>query len=134
MSLQYCSNIVRRRSTKLCTMFGRLLHCYTVWIFGGFGPLTEFGQLQNLICIQVLHSPTVYCQRYCTVLEQRPSAKLRGMVLGMELWNFRRGRHLYSAGWPSRWASAHIRFSNTLCICHVGVVGNTAVGTPAFSS
>jgi len=30
------------------------------------------------------------------------------MVLGMELRNFRRGRHLYSAGRPSRWASAHI--------------------------
>ena len=26
----------------------------------------------------------------------------------MELRNFRRGRHLYSAGRPSRWASAHI--------------------------
>jgi len=29
----------------------------------------------------------------------------------MELRNFRRGRHLYSAGWPSRWASAHILVS-----------------------
>jgi len=31
-----------------------------------------------------------------------------GMVQGMELPNFRRARHLYSAGRPSRWASAHI--------------------------
>ena len=46
------------------------------------------------------------CQRYCMALEQRPSAKLCGV--GMELRNFRRGRHLYSAGRPSRWASAHI--------------------------
>jgi len=30
------------------------------------------------------------------------------MVQGMELRNFRRGRHRYSAGWPSRWALAHI--------------------------
>jgi len=38
------------------------------------------------------------------------SAKLCGVVglHGMELRNFRRGRHLYSAGRPSRWASAHI--------------------------
>jgi len=30
-----------------------------------------------------------------------------GVVQGIELRNFRRRRHLYSAGWPSRWASAH---------------------------
>jgi len=41
-------------------------------------------------------------------LEQWPSAKLCGMVQGMELWNFCRGRYLYLAGRPSRWASAHI--------------------------
>jgi len=34
--------------------------------------------------------------------------KLCGVVQGMELPNFRRGRHLYSAGRPSPWASAHI--------------------------
>ena len=45
---------------------------------------------------------------YCTALQQRASAKLWGVVQGMELENFRRGRHLYSAGRPSRWASAHI--------------------------
>jgi len=31
-----------------------------------------------------------------------------GIVHGVELWNFCRGCHLYSAGRPSRWASAHI--------------------------
>jgi len=30
------------------------------------------------------------------------------VVQGMELRNFRRRRHLYSAGRPSRWISAHI--------------------------
>ena len=41
-------------------------------------------------------------------VQQRASAKLCGAEQGMELRNFRRGRHLYSAGRPSRWASAHI--------------------------
>ena len=50
----------------------------------------------------------LYWQRYCTALEQWASAKVYGVVQGMELRNFRRGRHLYSAGRPSRWASAHI--------------------------
>ena len=36
-------------------------------------------------------------QRYCTALEQWTSAKLCGVAQGMELWNFRRWRHLYSA-------------------------------------
>ena len=39
---------------------------------------------------------------------KRASAKLCGEVQGMALRNFRSRRHLYSAGWPSRWASAHI--------------------------
>jgi len=53
----------------------------------------------------------LYLQRYCTAFQQRASAKLCGVgdvVQGMELWNFRRGRHLYSARRPSRWTSAHI--------------------------
>jgi len=50
----------------------------------------------------------LYWQRYCTALDQWASAKLCGVVQGMELRNFLRGRHLYSAGRPSRWASAHI--------------------------
>jgi len=37
--------------------------------------------------------------------------ELCGVVQGMEWRNFRRGRHLYSAGRPSRWESAHILFS-----------------------
>ena len=43
----------------------------------------------------------LYCQRYCRALEQQASAKICGVVQGMELQNFRRGLHLYSAG---RWS------------------------------
>jgi len=42
------------------------------------------------------------------LLDQRPSLKLCGVVQRIELRNFGRGRHLYSAGRPSCWASAHI--------------------------
>jgi len=65
-------------------------------IFGGSCPLMEFGQVQNSLCIQVLRSPILSC---CTALKQRASAKLCGI---------QQGHHLYSAGRPSRWASAHI--------------------------
>jgi len=41
-------------------------------------------------------------------LQQRVLAKLCDPVQGMELLKFRRGCHLYSAGQPSCFASAHI--------------------------
>ena len=42
----------------------------------------------------------LYWQRYYTALQQQASAKLCGVIQGMQLRNFRRGRHLYSAGRP----------------------------------
>ena len=39
-----------------CTIFGRLLGWYYIYIFGGSCPLTEFCQVQNLLCVQVLHA------------------------------------------------------------------------------
>jgi len=38
-------------------MLGCLLGCYTVYTFSGLLPLTEFRQVQNLLCVQVLRSP-----------------------------------------------------------------------------
>jgi len=61
----------------------------------------------------------LYWQRYCTALQQRASAKLCSVVEGMELQNFCRGRHLYSAGRPSRWSSANCDFS--VCMCNVQI-------------
>ena len=55
--LRYCTDVAQRRSTKLCTIFNRLLGWYTIYIFGGSYPLTEFYQVQNSLCVQVLHSP-----------------------------------------------------------------------------
>jgi len=47
--LRYCSDVANRRPTKLCTMFGRLLRWYDIYIyiFGGSCPLAEFRQVQN---------------------------------------------------------------------------------------
>jgi len=78
--------------------------------FNGFRVLASSLQRRRLTEVnQTLHDvwPSL-ALRLCTTLEQRPSAKLCGLVIEMELRNFRRGRHLYLAGRPSRWASAHI--------------------------
>ena len=59
----------------------------------------------------------LYWQHYytCTAVQQRAPGKLCGVVQGMELRNFSRGCHLYSAGRPSRWASAHGPHSSFNC-------------------
>jgi len=108
------SLLQRRRSTKstkLCTMFGRLLAWYTIHtLSGSLDPWRNFATCKihftSKCCV------LLYWQRYCTALQQRALAKLCGVVQGMELRNFRRGCHLYSAGRSSRWSSAHISSYN----------------------
>jgi len=70
-----------------------LLHY--VYIFGGSCTPTEFCELQNSLCVQVLRSNW---QHYCTALEQRPWAKLCGVIQGIEVRNFLRGPHYIGGG------------------------------------
>ena len=96
--LRYSSNVTHRRPTKLCTMFGRLLCCYAIYTFSGaLAPWQNFARFK--IHFTSKSCVLLYWQRYCTALQQWASAKLCGVV---------QGRHLYSAGRPSRWALAHI--------------------------
>jgi len=61
-------DIVLRRSTKLCTMFGRLLGCY-IYTFWGLLPLNGIYQVQDSLCVQIwlsilaafLHGTQVVC-------------------------------------------------------------------------
>jgi len=105
--LRYCSNVADRRPTKLCTMFGRPLGCYTIYTFSGLLPPDGIFAKS---CVRL------HWQRYCTALQQRASVKLCGVVQGMELRNFRRGRYLYSAGRPSRWAT-NVKHVSWQCCC-----------------
>ena len=81
--LRYCTDVAQRRSHKLCTLFGRLLGWHTIYtLSGALAPLTQFCQLQNSLCVQVLHSPILVALLHST------PAKLCGTVQGMELQNF----------------------------------------------
>ena len=90
-----------------------LVHYRPCMDFGGSCPQQNFTRCKIYFASKscVLR----YWQRYCTTLEHCASAKLCGVVQGMELRNFRRGRHLYSAGRPSRWTLAHILVMAALC-------------------
>jgi len=108
--LPYCSDIVHRRPNQtlhdVWPSPGLVHYIYT--FSGAFAPWLNFARCK-------LHFASKSCvllywdwQHYCTALDQWASAKLCGVVQGMELRNFSRGRHLYSAGQPSRWTWAHI--------------------------
>jgi len=105
--LRYCPGVTQRTSTKLCTMFGRLLRWYTTFS-GALAPNGILPEERQKNHFAPKSSVLLYWQFYCTALEQWASSKVCGVVQGMELRNFRRGRHLYSAWRLSRWASAHI--------------------------
>ena len=102
----YCSNVAHRRPTKLCTMFDRLLGWCAIYTFRGLllpnilpgakftlRPSLAFSYIGN---VTALHSSSG---------RQTNSAP------------FSRRRHLYSAGRPSRWASAHILVLFIFCKC-----------------
>jgi len=94
------TDVAQERSTKLYMMFGRLLRWYTIYISGAHAPtLTEFWQVQNSLCVQILCSPI-----YIGSVTARHSSSGRQQNFAA----FSRGCHLYSTGRPSRWASAHI--------------------------
>ena len=113
----YCTNVAQRRSTKVCTMFGRLLGCYITYTFSG--ALAPKIILPGAKCTL---RPSLAFSYIGSVIARysdsglRASAKLCGMEQRMELQNFCRGRHLYSAGRPSCWALAHILVPNILMI------------------
>jgi len=58
-----------------------------IYILGGSCHLTEFLHVQNSLCVQVLRSPILAALLHCTPAAR--SAKVCGVVQGMELRNFR---------------------------------------------
>jgi len=102
---RYWSDVGQRKPTKLCTVFGRLLDWYTTYTFSGvLAPLRNFARCKihfasSISCVLVFLNSTT-----------TGSVIARHLSSGREP-NFaalRTGRHLYSAGRPSRWALAHI--------------------------
>ena len=95
--LRYWTDVAKRKSTKVCTMFGRLLGWYTIYTFlGALAPSQNSTRCK--IYFASKSCVLLYWQRYWGVLKQWPNFAAA----------FSRGRHLYSAGWSSRWTSAHI--------------------------
>jgi len=92
-----------------------LVHC--IYIFGGSSPLDGIlpGAKFTLRPSRVFSCIGSITARH---LSSGRWAKLCGIVQGMELRNFYRGCHLYLAGRPSRWSSAHILVWKS-CVSHI---------------
>ena len=84
-SPRYCTDVAQRRSTKLCTMFGRLLGWYTIF-WGALDPNrilpgAKFS-LRPILAFSYIGSVTA---RHSSSGRQ----PVCGVVQGMELQNFR---------------------------------------------
>ena len=87
-------------SLKLYTMFGRVLDWCTIYTFPGLLPRSEILPREKFTL-----RPTLAFSYIDGVTARHSSSGRQGkfaVSYGMELRNFRRGRHLYSAGRPSR--------------------------------
>jgi len=82
-----------------------------IYTFADSCFLTEFCQVQNSLCVQVLHSPLL-AARYCTAFEQCASAKLRRAIftrqgshpfrhLAVELSSIFFSFHILLVGWSA---------------------------------
>jgi len=88
--------------------------------FRGLFCLAQFCPARCKIHFMSKSCILLHWQRYCTALQQRASAKICGMVQGMELHNFRTGRHLYWTGRPSRLTTGF----TTGCIMYTNIQFN----------
>jgi len=71
--LRYCTDVAERRSTKLCTVFGRLLGCYIIYLPpDGIVPRAKI-HFTSKSCV-LLH-----WHRHCTAIQQRASANVCGV-------------------------------------------------------
>jgi len=107
---RYRTDAAQRRSTKPCIVFGHLLGGYTI-DFWGSSPQMEFCQLQNSLCVQVLHSAILAALLHGT----QALGVSRTLRHGIKEWNYGTfARHFQQRvppifrGRPSRWAFVHM--------------------------
>ena len=96
--LRYCSDVAQRRPTKRCTMFGRVLSWYIIYWFWGLLPANGISSGAKFTS-----RPSLAFSYIGSVTAWHSSSGRQPNFAA-----FSRGHHIYSAGRPSRWASAHI--------------------------
>ena len=83
--LRYCSDVAHRRPTKLCTMFGRLLDCCTIYTFSGaLAPDRILPGAIFTVYVQVLRSPVLAAVP--PVLYGSPAAGVSQTLCKLEMW------------------------------------------------
>jgi len=111
--LRYGTDVTQRRSTTLCTMFGRLLGWYTMYTF--LGLLPPDGILRGAKF--TLHSSLAFSYVGSVTARHSSSRRQPYFAALYKEWNYGTFTDGFTctAGQPSRWASANISsfFSST---------------------
>ena len=111
--LRYCTDVAQWMSTKLCTMFGRLLGWYTMYTF--LGLLPPDGILRGAKF--TLHSSLAFSYVGSVTARHSSSRRQPYFAALYKEWNYGTFTDGFTctAGQPSRWASANISsfFSST---------------------
>jgi len=101
--LHNCTDVARWRSTRLCTMFGRLLHWYTMYTFWGLCPPN--GILPGAKF--TLHPSLAFSYIGSITARHSSSVHEPNFVVWYKEWNYgtvaphhfqQRARHLHSKG------------------------------------
>jgi len=108
--LRHCTDVAQRWSTKLSTMFGRLLGWYTIsTLWGLLLPNGILYQVQNSLCVQVLCSPILAVLLH-GIRAVGISPLRRGIMNGITNYETFAPRHFQQRappifrGRPSHWA------------------------------
>ena len=109
--LRHCCDVAHWRPTTLCTMFGHILRCYTIYIYIYFWGLLPPDRI--LPVAKFTLRPSLAFSYIGTVTAWHSSSGRQPNFAALN-----RGRHLHSAGRPSGWALAHI---SSLCLFCVEV-------------
>jgi len=89
--LRYCSDVAHWSPTKLHDVWPSPALLHYINIFGGLPPDRILPRAKFALRPGLAFSYIGSVTARLTALRQRASAKLCGVVQGMELWNFRRG-------------------------------------------
>ena len=98
--------LAHHRPTKLHDLWSSPELVHYIYIFSGLSPPAWIlTRAKFTLCPSLAFSCIGSVTARHSSSGRQPNC---GVIQGMELRNFHRGRHVYSAGRPSPWASAHI--------------------------
>ena len=112
------SLLQRRRSPEANQTLHDVWPSHYIYIFGGSCPWQNFARCKIHFKFTSKSCVLIYWQRYCMALQQRASAKLCGMVQGMELPFSQRVPPIFGRAAITFGISPHSSYCCNRCMSH----------------